>query len=393
MSESRGAARERVRVGLDVLLEEGLPLLEGKRVGLITNHSGVDARLRSGIDLLRAAPWLRLTALFGPEHGIRGEAQAGVHLSSATDARTGLPVHSLYGSTRQPTPEMLEGLDVLVYDIQDVGARYSTYIATLGLAQEAAARAGLPFVVLDRPNPLGGVRMEGNLLEPGFESFVGYHAIPVRHGLTPGEMAWLYAAERGLPTPVVVPLRGWRRAMWHDATGLPWIQPSPNLPTLDAVTVYPGTCLVEGVNVSEGRGTTRPFELIGAPWVDPFALAEELESRGLPGVAFRPAYFTPMFSKYAGESCGGIQVHLVDRDALRPVELGIHLLHALRRLYPDRLAWGQTRDGRYRLDRLMGSDRPRRALDEGATVAEMMAGWDGQVRAFAERCRPQLLYE
>ncbi len=393
MNAQHASHHEPVRVGLDVLLEEGLPLLEGKRVGLITNHSGVDSRLRSGIDLLRAASWLRLAALFGPEHGIRGAAQAGVHVGTTTDARTGLPAHSLYGETRQPTPEMLDGLDALVYDIQDIGSRYSTYIATLGLAQEAAARAGIPVVILDRPNPLNGVRVEGNLTEPAFESFVGYHPIAIRHGLTPGEVGRLVAAERGFPPPTVVPMRGWHRGMWYDETGLAWVQPSPNMPTVDTATVYPGTCLIEGTNVSEGRGTTRPFELIGAPWVDPFALAEELTERGLPGVGFRPAYFTPMFHKHAGELCGGVQVHVRDREALRPAALGIHLLHALRHLYPDQLAWRQYADGRYALDRLMGTDRLRLALDAGASPAELMAGWEAQAAEYAGRREPHLLYE
>lgn len=382
-----------MRTGLEVFLDEGLPEIAGKRVGLITNHTGVDSRLRSTIDLLHHNDQCKLVALFGPEHGVRGAAQAGVEVGGAVDERTGLPIHSLYGETRTPTTEMLDGLDALVYDIQDAGVRYATYESTLFNAQKAAASAGLPVVVLDRPDPINGSAVEGNVLDPAFASFVGTHPLVTRHGLTVGELARLYAAERGWPEPHVVPMQGWRRAWWFDETGLPWVQPSPNMPTLDVATLYPGTCLFEGTNLSEGRGTTHPFELIGAPWIDPFALAAELERRNLPGVAFRPAYFTPVFSKHASSSCGGVQVHIVDRDRMRAVELGVHLLHAVRTLNPEQFAWRQGSDGRYFADLLFGSDRPRHALDEGATVSEVTTGWEEDARAFEERRRPYMLYD
>jgi uncharacterized protein YbbC (DUF1343 family) len=381
-----------VRTGLEVLLAEGLPEIAGRRCGLITNPTGVDRHLRSGADLLRASDRLDLVALFGPEHGVRGDAQAGAPVAGGLDARTGLPVHSLYGNTRRPTPEMLDGLEALLFDLQDIGVRYATYASTLVHAQTAAAAAGIPVVVLDRPNPLSGLAVEGDLLDPAFASFVGTHPIPVRHGLTLGELAGLVAAERGWPAPLVVPMRGWRRARWFDETGLPWVQPSPNLPTLGSVTLYPGTCLVEGTNLSEGRGTTRPFEYVGAPWLDPFRLAEELGGRGLPGVAFRPASFTPMFSKHAGETCGGVQVHVTDRDALRPVELGLHLLHAVRRLDGGAFAWLEGKGGPPFVDLLLGGDGPRRALEAGAEVAEITVDWPDRVAAFAERRRPFLRY-
>jgi uncharacterized protein YbbC (DUF1343 family) len=381
-----------VQTGLEVLLAEGLPALTGKRVGLIANHTAIDRHLRSAVDLLHDSDVVELAALFGPEHGVRGDAQAGVTVAAATDARTGLPVHSLYGQTRRPTPEMLAGLDTLVFDIQDVGVRYATYISTMALALEAAAAAGLGFVVLDRPNPITGSAVEGNLLDPAFASFVGAHQIPIRHGMTAGELARLIASERGWPEPDIVPMRGWRREQWFDETDLPWVQPSPNLPTLDSVTLYPGTCLLEGTNVSEGRGTTRPFEYIGAPWVDPFRLAAEMTERGLPGCAFRPAYFTPTFSKHAGEVCGGVQVHITDRAALRPVAIGIHLLEAIRTLDPEAFAWRSFEEGRYFVDLLLGSDQPRRLLNEGAGATEVMAGWDDQSAAFAGRRQTFLLY-
>ena len=381
-----------VRTGLERLLSDGLSELAGQRIGVVTNHTGIDSRLRSGIDLLAASDRWRLVALFGPEHGVRGEAQAGIHVGEERDARTGLPVHSLYGETRKPTAAMLRDIDALVFDIQDVGVRYATYISTLFLVQEAAADAGLPVVVLDRPNPISGTRVEGNLVEPDHLSFVGIHPMPVRHGLTVGELARVFAADLGWPEPRVVPMLGWGRATWYDQTGLPWVLPSPNLPTLESVTLYPGTCLVEGTTVSEGRGTTRPFELIGAPWIDPFRFADELASRELAGVAFRPTWFTPTFSKHANASCGGVQVHVLDREALRPVELGIHLLHALRSHAPDAFAWREVADGRFFLDRLLGSSAPRRALDAGASPDEVMDGWDGAAEAFAERTEAYRLY-
>ena len=382
-----------VRTGLEVLLAEGEPALTGRRVGLVTNHTAVDRRLRSVIDLLHQSSWVELVALFGPEHGVRGDAQAGVEVGAATDARTGLPVHSLYGETQRPTAEMLSGLDALVFDIQDVGVRYATYVSTMAYAQEAAAGVGLPFVVLDRPNPLTGRRVEGGILDPALASFVGVHPVPVCHGLTVGELARLFAAEHGWPPPAAVSMRGWRRAHWFDATGLPWVQPSPNLPTLDSVTLYPGTCLIEGTNASEGRGTTRPFEYVGAPWLDPFELAAELDRRHLPGVAFRPAFFTPTFSKHAGQRCGGVQVHVTDRQALQPVRLGLHLLHAIRGLDPAAFAWREGQAGGFFVDLLLGSDRPRQLLDDGAAVDDITAGWETDVRAFEDRRRPFLLYD
>ena len=381
-----------VRSGLEVFLDEGLPVIAGRRVGLITNPTGVDRGLRSGVDLLRRSDAVELVALFGPEHGVRGEAQAGVKVAGEVDARTGLPVHSLYGETQRPTPEMLDGLDALVFDVQDVGVRYATYISTMAYAQEAASTAGLTFVVLDRPNPITGHLIEGNLLDPVFASFVGVHPVPIRHGMTAGELARLFAAERGWAAPLVVPMRGWRRDHWFDETGLPWVQPSPNLPTLDTVTLYSGTCLIEGTNVSEGRGTTRPFEYVGAPWLDPFRLAAEMEGRGLPGCGYRPVFFSPTFSKHAGQICGGVQVHVIDRAVFRPVELGIHLLEAIRALAPKVFAWRESPEGRFFVDLLLGSGQPRRLLDGGSGPDEVMAGWAEERVRFAERRRPFLLY-
>ena len=381
-----------VQTGLERLLREGLGQLDGKRIALVTNHTSIDSTLRHAIDLLAADPRFRLAALFGPEHGVRGSDQAGVHIPDAVDARTGVPVHSLYGEHRKPTRAMLAELDALLFDIQDVGVRFATYVSTLWLVQEAAAEAGLPILVLDRPNPLGGLQVEGNLVEAGSASFVGIHPIPIRHGLTFGELARLFACDNGWPEPVVVPMVSWQRTMWFDQTGLPWVLPSPNLPTLDSLTVYPGTCLIEGTNVSEGRGTTRPFELLGAPWVDPYRLAAQMAARALPGVAFRPTWFTPTFSKHHGTVCGGVQVHVLDRHAIRPVELGIHLLHALMTDCPDHFAWRQSDTGTYFIDRLLGSSQPRQMLDAGCDAPTVYAGWPATARAFQERAATVLLY-
>jgi uncharacterized protein YbbC (DUF1343 family) len=381
---------------LEVFLTDGFLQLQGKRVGLVTNASGVNRQLRSTIDLLFADQRLHLQALFAPEHGILGNVQAGVEVAEQIDARTGLPLYSLFGSSlqsHQPTQNMLQGLDALIYDIQDVGARYYTYTATMAYAQEAAAAAGLDFIVFDRPNPITGHHREGNLLDSAFASLVGVHPIPIRHGLTSGELARLFAAERGYPPPTVLAMRGWQRSAWFDETSLPWVQPSPNLPTLDSALLYPGTCLLEGTTLSEGRGTTRPFELFGAPWLNPFLLREILEQLALPGVAFRPASFTPTFSKYAHTLCHGLQLHILDRESIRPVALTLYILATVRQLHPDDFSWLKNEDGGYLIDRLFGSDRPRLAFDAGTDVVTIMADWPSQIASFQERCRTHWIYE
>jgi uncharacterized protein YbbC (DUF1343 family) len=381
-----------VIVGLEALVAGRSAMLAGKALGLVTNSSAIDRHLRSAVDVMHASDNLHVTKLFGPEHGVRGDAQDGVNIPFTVDAWTGLPVYSLYGATREPTPDMLDGLDALVFDIQDVPLRFATYLSTLAYAQIAAARARIEMVVLDRPNSLTGSHIEGNVLDPAFASFVGVHPVTVRHGLTVGEFARLFAAERGLPEPMVVTMDGWRRDMWFDDTGLPWVQPSPNLPTLDSVSLYPGTCLIEGTNVSEGRGTTRPFEYVGAPWIDPHHLTGNLERRSLPGVAFRPAFFTPTQSKHTGEPCGGVQIHVQDREALRPAELGVHLLHACISLHGDEFAWRRRESGEHIIDMLAGTDTLRRRLQAGIHAAEIVRTWQRDVAEFEVRRRPYLLY-
>ncbi|KZE38795.1 hypothetical protein AV656_07790 [Bhargavaea cecembensis] len=376
-----------ISLGVDVLLDEQKELIEGKRVGLITNPTGVDKDLSSIVDLLHNDPEVELTALYGPEHGVRGDAQAGQYVEYYIDEVTGLPVYSLYGKTRKPTPEMLENVDVLVFDIQDVGTRFYTYIYTMALAMEAAEEKGIPFIVLDRPNPLGGEKVEGPVLDPKFASFVGQYAIPLRHGMTVGELAKLFNAEFGIGADLtVVEMKKWKRKSYFDETGLPFVLPSPNMPTLDTALVYPGTALIEGTNVSEGRGTTKPFELIGAPFINSTELAAELNALELPGVTFRAASFTPMFSKHSGKLSHGIQVHVTDREDYQPVETGLHIVKTIHDLYPENVTLTSF------FDNLIGNGWIRQGIENGMTVEEMKAQWEEELEAFKEVRENYLLY-
>ncbi len=375
--------------------------MAGRRVGLVANPTSVTRALVHAADLLHAAPGVRLVALFGPEHGVRGDAQYMAAVGAERDLRTGLPVHSLYGDTPaslRPTREQLDGLDVLVFDVQDVGARYYTYQATMLLCMEAAAEAGKAFVVLDRPNPIGGVLVEGPGLRPGFESFCGLHDVAVRHGLTVGELAALFREERRLDLELtVIPCRGWRRRFSFRDTGLAWIQPSPNMPTPETALVYPGMCLLEGTNLSEGRGTTKPFELFGAPWLDGHRLAEDLAREGLPGIRFRPASFVPASDKHAGVRCHGVELVVHDPARFSAFRTGLAGVVHARRQDPARFAWRTEAyefvEGVPAFDLLCGSAREREAVEAGATVSEMSRAFAPEERAFARRRRAYLLYE
>ncbi len=349
VSGCRTPGSSHVQVGADRLLTEYRQLVAGKTVGLITNQTGVDSRGHHIADLLADDPEVTLGALFGPEHGIRGQAEAGASVANGKDVKTGVPIFSLYGKTKKPTPEMLKGLDVLIFDIQDVGARFYTFISTMSLAMEAAAENGIPFVVLDRPNPISGSLVEGPMLDPRFRSFVGIHPIPLRHGMTVGELAQLFNNQGWLKNSVraelhVVPLRGWKRSMLYNETGLKWIPPSPNMPRPETALLYPGMGLLEATNVSEGRGTHHPFENVGAPWIDPEQLIQQLSAEPVPGLHFRPTTFTPvdlpgmaMNPKYEGRMCRGLWFDVSDGHTFRSAEFGLRLIATLRRLYPDSL--------------------------------------------------------
>lgn len=379
------------RLGIEILLTERIDLLRGRRVGLVTNATGVDRQLRSTVDLLAAHPQVELVALFGPEHGVRGDVQAGDHVADIRDTATGLPVHSLYGEHRAPTPAMLAGIEVLVFDIQDVGTRFYTYPYTLAGVMRAAAAAGIPVVVPDRPDPIGGVLVEGPVLDPALASFVGMFPIPLRHGMTIGELARLFNAEYGIGAELhVVPMQGWARGDEPLRAALPWVPPSPNMPTPDTALVYPGTGLLEGTNVSEGRGTTRPFEIVGAPFVDAPALAARLNAQALPGVLFRPVWFTPSFSKHAGQPSAGVQLHVTDRTAFRPVRTGIAVLKALHDQHPEAFAF-LPGDPPF-FDRLAGIGWLRDAIDRGMPLDAIEARWQPGLEAFAPVRRRYLLY-
>ena len=383
------AAPDAVRPGIDVLLSAPLPpALQGKRVGLITNHTGIDRNRESTIDRLHRAQGLRLVALFAPEHGIRGTAPDGEVISSTRDERTGLPIHSLYGATQKPTPGMLEGLDALVFDIQDVGARQYTYIWSMFYAMEAAAEQKIAFVVLDRPNPIGGVIVEGNILDPAFSTFVGLKPVPIRYGLTIGELARFCNKEFKVGADLtVVPVAGWRRDQYFDALGLPWVNPSPNIRRFETTLHYPGTVLLEGTNLTEGRGTDLPFEHTGAPWLDAPAVAAEMNGMRLPGVRFEPVTIVVAKDgrKYPGETIPGVRFFVTGRGAYRPVRTTLLLIDAVRRRHPDRFEWLAS------IDRLSGTDRVRSAIEKG-TLPALLDEWDKDAARFDALRRPYLLY-
>ncbi|MGD9905104.1 MAG: exo-beta-N-acetylmuramidase NamZ domain-containing protein [Vicinamibacterales bacterium] len=374
----------RVLTGIDVLTRDGFALLQGRRVGLVTNHTGRAASGATTIDLLYRAPGVSLVALFSPEHGIRGVLDADV--PSSTDEATGLPIHSLYGDTRRPTDAMLEGIDTMVVDLQDVGARFYTYPATMGYVLEAAARRQIRVVVLDRPNPIGGWKIEGPLPDDDLLSFIAYLPMPIRHGLTLGELAQLFNAERSIGAELtVVRMEGWRRDHWFDHTGLAWVNPSPNMRNLTQATLYPGIGALEYGNLSVGRGTDQPFEQIGAPWIDGPRLAQALNARGLPGIRFYPVRFTPTSSVHAGMDCQGVFMVVTDRDALAPARVGIEIASALWRLHGD--AFDKKTS-----ERLLGSRADFARLRAGEDPAAVAAGWAGAEAAWRRLRAQYLLY-
>ena len=408
------ATSPKTKLGVDVLFDKHLDLIRGKRVGLITNPTGLDSSLNSIIERFRSHPEVKLVALYGPEHGVRGNAQAGEYVPFYFDEQLKLPVFSLYGQSQKPPAdmltrideymrefdtkeagkiphaEMLKAIEVMVFDLQDVGTRVYTYVATMAYAMQAAAENDIPFVVLDRPNPIGGVTMEGPILEfPKHSSFIGLYPVPARHAMTAGELAQLFNA-KFLPKKAkltVIPMENWSRGAWFDQTGLPWTLPSPNMPTLDTATVYPGMVLLEGTNLSEGRGTTRPFEFFGAPWIDGYVLARELNALGLPGVKFRETWFSPTFSKFKGERCGGAQIHVTDRDTFRSVTAVLAILQVLKKLYGDKLELHADY-----FDKVMGTSTVREALERGDPYDQITTTFSEGLAEFSKNRDPFLLY-
>ncbi|HEX6462880.1 MAG TPA: DUF1343 domain-containing protein [Vicinamibacterales bacterium] len=388
-----------VRLGIDRLLDgSDRSLVKGQRVGLVCNPASVDGRLVHGSDRFAGGGDFTLNALFGPQHGFRSDLQENmIESPHARDAKRRVPVYSLYSETREPTGEMLADVDVLVVDLQDVGTRIYTYIYTMANCLRAARAHGVRVIVCDRPNPINGDDIEGATLDPAYTSFVGQFPIPMRHGLTIGEAVRLFNDQFGINAAVdVIPMDGWRRAMWFDETGLPWVMPSPNIPTLDTATVYPGTVLFEGTLLSEGRGTTRPFELIGAPWIDGERFTEAMNERGLAGAIFRAVFFEPTFHKHAKVLCGGCQIHVTDRRAFRPMRAAIEMIDEFHREAPSQPIW---RDPPYEyehvkppIDILYGSDRLRRGIDEQKAVASILGDWQRDEDAFRKLRERYLLY-
>jgi uncharacterized protein YbbC (DUF1343 family) len=375
---------EQTLTGIDVLEAQKFAPLVGKRIGLIANQTGIDRNRRSTIDLLAHAPGVKLVALFSPEHGIRGTLDE--RIASSTDEATGLPVYSLYGETLRPTDAMMTGLDVLVFDIQDAGVRFYTYITTMGYAMEAAAAHHVAFYVLDRPDPLGGDRVEGPMLDRDRTNFVAYFPMPVRMGMTLGEMAQMFNTENKIGCDLhVIPLQNWRRASWFDETGLPWVNPSPNLRSLDAGILYPGLEILQAGGVSVGRGTDHPFEIVGAPWIQSAQFAAELNRRAIPGVRFEPDSFTPDSGIYEGHECKGVKVVLTNRNSLQPMLMGIEVAWVLKRLYPEKF-------NPSRMIELVGNAATVKQLKEGQVPAAIAASWDKDREAFRKTRATYLLY-
>jgi len=385
-----------VLLGSDRLLASDR--LDDRRIGLVCNQASVNSQLAHIADRIAVSGQATLAALFGPQHGLQSVVQDNmIETPHARHGRYDVPVYSLYSETREPSQEMLRDVDLLVIDLQDVGTRVYTYIYTMANCLRASRTAGVPVIVCDRPNPIGGVMIEGPTLTSGFESFVGQFPIPLRHGMTIGELARLFNDAFGIGADLeIIPMTGWRREAYQDETGLPWIMPSPNLPTVDSAAVYPGTVIFEGTNVSEGRGTTRPFELVGAPWIDAQALVDTLAAQQLPGVIFRPVEFEPTFQKHAGKACGGCQLHVTDRHRFTPVQVAVALLQALRQQDRDRFEWRQPPYEYERvklpIDILFGTDRVRQQIDGDEPAAEIAQTWASDIAAFEETRRPFLLY-
>ncbi len=389
-----------VSSGLEIVKRDEFQQLKGKKVGLLAHPSSITSCFEHAADIFSGNSFLNLVALFGPEHGLQGVAQDMQEVDHSRDKRTGLPVYSLYGAGEEslsPDDGMLDEIDVIVIDLQDIGSRYYTYIWTMADVLRVCGRLGRKVVVLDRPNPINGVHVEGPILQEEFSSFVGRYPIAIRHGMTVGELAVMLTSRFGIQADVeVVKMEGWQRELWFDETGLPWVMPSPNMPTLDTASVYPGMCLLEGTNLSEGRGTTRPFEMAGAPWLDPDQFADLLMKEGLPGIIFRPIYFRPIFHKWKGEVCGGVQLHVIDRQSFRPFITGVSVIKAALRMDQKQFAWREEPyefvSDRLAFDLLAGGEELRSQIEEDLPLNEIEESWQGDLEAFLSLRKEFLLY-
>ncbi|MDQ1636964.1 MAG: hypothetical protein QOF62_303 [Pyrinomonadaceae bacterium] len=391
-------ARKQIRLGVERLLEGDAQLVKGARLGLVCNQASVDHRLHHVADILKEHPSVDLRALFGPQHGIRGDVQDNmVETEHATDRETGLPIYSLYSETREPTENMMRELDVLVFDMQDVGCRIYTFAYTMANCMLAARKFGKKVIVCDRPDPINGRDVAGNVLEKGHESFVGQYSIPTRHGMTLGELAKMFNEHFEIQCELeVVRMDGWDRNCWHDETDAPWVMPSPNMPTIDTATVFPGTVHFEGTQLSEGRGTTRPFELVGAPYIVSEDFAAELNKANLPGVYFRSCIFRPTFQKHGGASCEGVQLHVIDRNNFEPVITGLTMVKVAQDLYSDQFRWKEP-PYEYVFDRnpfdvIAGTTKVREGFEQGTTIAELQKSWEPELGEFKKLREQFLLY-
>jgi len=401
---SRGAVPEslddrgriRVALGIEKLLTREIDALQGARVGLVCNQASVDHSFHHAADLFHAHPDIKVTALFGPQHGIRGDVQDNmIETAHATDRKTGLPVYSLYSETREPTEEMLRDVDVIVVDLQDVGTRIYTFVYTMANCMRAANKYGKKVIVCDRPNPIGGALIEGAVLDPAFASFVGQFPIATRHGMTAGELAQLFNQHFEIDCDLqVVTMSGWGRDLWYDDTDGPWVLPSPNMPTLDSATVFPGTVHLEGTQMSEGRGTTRPFELVGAPYINADDYGSALNDLNLPGVYFRPSVFLPTFQKHAGKACGGVQIHVSNREIFKPALTGIAIVKMAYDMYRDDFRWKdppyEYEYDRNPFDLISGTDHVRKGIEGGMSLRGIEQSWEPGLAEF-ERLRSQFL--
>ncbi|MCF6137769.1 exo-beta-N-acetylmuramidase NamZ family protein [Pseudalkalibacillus berkeleyi] len=381
-----------IETGLSEFISKYGQTYKDKRMGMIINQTSVTSTLSLSVDVLLENGF-NIVALFSPEHGLRGQVKEGQHIDNQVDERTGLLIYSLYGKNKVPPEEWLKNIDVLLFDIQDLGVRFYTYIYTLANCLKVAGKLGIEMVVLDRPNPITGTKVEGNVLDLRFSSFIGNYQLPVRHGMTVGELAFYFNEEYDFNALLsVIKMNKWTREMWYDDTLIPWVPPSPNAPSLEMATVYPGTCLFEGTNVSEGRGTAKPFEWVGAPWINAYEWKKQLDTYELKGVLFREVVFNPTTSKFEGETCSGLQVHITDRNLFQPVKTACAMLESLKMIHPDEFQWIELRDSRFMIDLIFGTDKFRETLDQQKPILEWLDVQEERLEVFKDIRKNYLIY-